>query len=292
SSLKFLLFFLFVAFLQPLSAFASTQGVTLSGNTFLLNGQPFVPRGFNSIALLNSQWCTNATTLTAITNYNSTELTAAKNNCHANTLRFQVSQPVLAGINGATYAQQIQNNVTTARNAGFIVDLSMQDQSLACGPAIPLPSQETETAWSTLINNTSLSSDPGIMFEVFNEPQNIATTAATNDPQQSTWVDWQNGGRQLQPTTSDTWTAYTPIGHQDLVNFMRNTLGISNVLIVDGSQYAEHLEGMPLLTDPESSYQIAYGIHPYYYTPGLNDWNKRWGYLDGTNAIIATEWNY
>jgi chitodextrinase len=276
----------------PQAAFAAAPGVTLSGNQFLLAGQPFVPHGFDSIALLNSAWCTSKSTAAAASNLGSAELNAAENTWNANTLRFQVSQPVLAGPNGAAYAQQVQSGADLALNAGFVVDISMQDQSLACGPAEPLPSQETETAWATLINNTTLAGNPSVMFELFNEPQNSpATTPATN-PQQETWADWLNGGRQIQPTSSEHWTAYTPVGHQELVTYLRTTLNVTNILIADGASSAEHLEGMPLLSDPGSSYQIAYAVHPYFYTPGLSAWNTRWGYLTSTNAVIATEWNY
>jgi hypothetical protein len=168
---------------------AVTQGVTVVGNQFYLNGRPFVPHGLNSISQLNSPWCTSKLAASAAANYGDAEIEAAKDAWHANTVRFQVSQPVLAGPNGPAYAQQIQTNVEEARNAGLVVIISMQDESLACGPAEPLPSPETETAWDTLVSNTTLQDDPYVMFEVFNEPQNLATNTPTTDPQQSTWVD-------------------------------------------------------------------------------------------------------
>ena len=65
---------------QPsVHASATAQGVTLSGNQFLLAGQPFVPHGFSSIALLNSAWCTSKSTAAAAGNLNTAELDAAKN---------------------------------------------------------------------------------------------------------------------------------------------------------------------------------------------------------------------
>jgi chitodextrinase len=265
--------------------------VTVVGNQFYLNGRPFVPHGLNSVSQLNSSWCTANSTATAAANYGDAEIAAAKDTWHANTLRFQVSQPVLAGPNGAAYAQQIQTNVQEALNAGLVVIISMQDESLACGPAEPLPSQETETAWNTLLANTTLQNNPYVMFELFNEPQNLATNTPTTDPQQSTWVDWEDGGRQLQPTSSDNWTAYTPVGYQDLVNYVRG-LNVSNVLIADGAHYAGQLQGVPILTDPDPSHEIAYAVHPFYYTDGQSNWDTRWGYLTDSQAVIATAWNY
>jgi chitodextrinase len=270
---------------------ASTRGVTVVGDQFYLNGRPFVPHGLNSVSQLNSSWCTAKSTAAAAANYGHAEIAAAKDTWHANTLRFQVSQPVLAGPNGAAYAQQVQTNVQQALNAGLVVIISMQDESLACGPAEPLPSQETETAWNTLLANTTLGDNPYVMFELFNEPQNLATNTPTTDPQQSTWVDWEDGGRQLQPTSSDNWTAYTPVGYQDLVNYVRG-LNYSNPLIADGAHYAGQLQGVPILTDPGPSYQIAYAVHPFYYTDGQSSWDNRWGYLTSSHAVIATAWNY
>ena len=274
------------------AAFAASGGLTISGNTFQLDGQPFVPQGFNSIAALYSTWCTTSATQAAASNFGSGELTAARTNWNANTLRFQVSQPVLAGPNGAAYAGQVQADADTALSDGFVVDISMQDQSLACGPGEPLPSQETEAAWTTLITNTTLSSHADVMFELFNEPQNSPVTTASTNPQQETWVDWQSGGRQIDPKSTQTWSAYTPVGFQDLVNLMRGTLNVSNVLVADGANKAGTLAGVPILTDPGSSYQIAYAVHPYVYTDGQSSWSTRFGQLAGTNAVIATEWNF
>jgi chitodextrinase len=271
---------------------ASTTGITMSGDEFLLNGEPFVPHGFNSIALLNSPWCSQSDTAAAANNFTSTELATAMSSWNANTLRFQVSQPVLAGPDGAAYAQQIQDGVGMAIAAGFVVIVSMQDQFLACGPAEPLPSQETEDAWATLIGNTTLGSNPYVMFELFNEPQNAPVTSATTNPKQETWPDWLSGGRQIEPSATQNWAPYTPIGHQDLVDYLRSALNVTDVLIADGASHAESLAGIPILSDPGSNYQIAYAVHPYNYTGGQSDWDARWGYLAGSYALIATEWDY
>ena len=210
----------------------------------------------------------------------------------ANTLRFQVSQPVLAGPDGAAYAQQIQAGAGMALAAGFVVIVSMQDQSPACGPAEPLPSQETEDAWTTLLSNTTLGSNPYVMFELFNEPRNAPVTSPATSPRQETWPDWLSGGRQIEPSSGQTWAPYTPVGHQDLVDYLRGTLNVTNVLIADGASNAESLAGLPVLTEPGSSYQIAYAVHPYNYTGGQSEWDARWGYLAGPYALIATEWDY
>jgi chitodextrinase len=128
------------------------------------------------------------------------------------------------------------------------------------------------------------------MFELFNEPANQPVSTPTTNPGQSTWIDWLSGGRLIGPGSG--WAAYVPVGHQDLVNYLRNTLNVPNVLIADGASKGEHLEGMPQLQDPGGANQIAYALHPYAYTDGQAAWDTRWGYLAATNALIATEWNY
>jgi hypothetical protein len=273
-------------------ASAGAPVISVQGNQFLADGVAFVPRGFNSIALLNSQWCTEPYTAAAAQGFTPSELALAKDVWRANTLRFQVSQPMLASANGAAYAREIEQDLAPALDAGFVVIISMQDQSRACGKATPLPGAATKTAWETLVANTGLDGNPSVMFELFNEPQNSELTTPTTDPRQYTWVDWLNGGRQVAPSSGSTWTAYTPIGHQALVNHLRTDLHVPNVLIADGSRKAGHLEGLPLLQDPGSSYQIAYAAHTYYFTEGPANWDLRWGYLAATNAVIATEWNY
>jgi chitodextrinase len=279
--------------LSPLQSRASAAtGIELAGNQFVLDGEPFVPQGFNSIALLNSAWCTSNLTKNAAANFGPAELDMAKTTWDANTLRFQVSQPVLAGLNGVAYAQQLQTDVSAALDAGFVVDVSMQDEGLACGPSAPLPSQETETAWTTLLANTQLGNDPMVMLELYNEPNNMPSTTPATTPSGSSWPDWQNGGRALQPPKGATWSAYTPVGHQQLVDFLRDTLGAGNVLIADGASKGERLDGVPLLTDSAPSYQIAYAVHPYLFTGGLSSWTTHFGNLAATNAVIATEWNY
>lgn len=269
-----------------------TRGITLAGNKFLRDGRPFLPQGFNTIATLRSRSCAKRTTAAAADNFGARELRTAKTLWDANTIRFQVSQPVLAGPSGAAYAAEVQTHVDMARDDGLVIVISMQDESVACGHAQPLPGPDTEAAWSTLIDHSALRSDPYVMFELFNEPQNSPITTATTDPEQETWVDWLEGGREIEPDPSQSWAAYRPVGFQKLVDYMRDTLHVTNVLIVDGASYAEQLEGMPVLRDPGAGYEIAYGVHPYFYTEGQNGWNKRFGYLTGSHAVIATEWNY
>ena len=71
------------------------------------------------------------------------------------------------------------------------------------------------------------------MFEILNEPQPKHTAA-----NRALWADAMN----------------------NMVTIIRNA-GATNVLIADGLNYAEQLDGAPVLADPLN--QVAYGSHPY-----------------------------
>jgi hypothetical protein len=47
---------------------------------------------------------------------------------------------------------------------------------------------------------------------------------------------------------------------------------------------------VPKLTDP--LHRLAYGVHPFYYTLGKSDWDRRFGNLSKRTRVIADEWNF
>ena len=262
---------------EPASA-SSSIGLRVTGNQLTRNGYDFLPRGFNMIGLLAPDWCVTGQGPLAASHFGQAELDAAKD-WNANTLRFQVSQrgladPAIAQTTRDTYLQRVVDGVQLARSNGFVVIVSMQDQSNGCGRSHPLPSALTVSAWNVLA--PALMSDRHVMFELFNEP------AVENTAQG--WVQWRDGG--IGPTTN---LGDAPVGHEALIDQLRS-LGAKNVLIADGVNYAGRLAGIPLLDD--STGQVMYGVHPYYLNNGEPWWNQQWGYLTSTVPVIATEWNY
>ncbi len=258
-------------------AFATT-GLSISGNQLYKDGSAYIPRGFNMIAVLTPSWCTNTLGNNANANWGSSELTAAAN-WHATMLRFQVSQRGLAdstisSTDRANYLTEVENAVTDARTAGFDVILSMQDQSIGCGTAHPFPTSMTTDAWNVLA--PVYASDPYVMFELFNEPNETNNTAG--------WNQWKNGG-----TTPNSNQGDTAVGHQALLNTIRG-LGNTNVVIADGLNMAERLSGLTTLSDSASA--LMYGIHPYFYTSGQSWWDSQYGTPSASVPVIATEWNY
>lgn len=278
---------------------AATPGVSVSGNLLYKDGQPFIVRGFTMVGLLSPPGCNQGVGTTAFNHLNQTEMNAAKNVWKANTLRFQVSENGLSGSGFAAgepaqYLDRIKTGVQLARSNGFVVILSLQDQSISCGPARPLPVPESVAVWQNLAN--TFKSDPYIMFELWNEPNNGPATSrpATTSPGYDTtltWPDWLNGRTTaIKPTSGENWSPYIPVGHQQLVNAIRAT-GATNVLIGNGANKGEHLENMPMLNDNLSPAQIAYSPHFYYFQTSVTDWNTRFGYLAATKPLIITEWN-
>jgi hypothetical protein len=260
------------------AAEAGPAGLTVAGTGLLLDGTPFVPRGFNMVGLLTPDWCVRAQTADARANLGEQELAAARA-WGATTLRFQVSQRGLADASIAradrdAYLQEVVAGVTMARDDGFVVIVSMQDQTYGCGPAHPLPTAQTVAAWDVLA--PAFSGDPSVALELFNEPDNDATAAG--------WAQWRTGG-----TTPLTNQGAPAVGHQALVEHLRS-LGVPNLLVADVAQKGERSAGLPLLADPAGN--LAYAIHPYNYTNGPSWWDQQYGSLAAAAPVVATEWNY
>ena len=250
--------------LYPQAAPVQT-GVRVSGNKLLKNGKVWQPRGLSMVGSL-----TQGAAVEAYAHWGEAELAAAKA-WGADSLRFQVAQPYLdprGGQDTAAYVARLRSMIDLARSRGFVMVLSMQDQSLAGGDATPLQDASTERAWRTLA--PLYANDPYVIYELFNEPDNQATPAG--------WSTWKNGGDGY-------------VGHQQLVNLLRS-LGAKNVLLADGAQKSGVLTGLPLLADPLN--QLGYATHPYYIGAVRSDpnaWEKRFGYLAATHVVVSTEWN-
>ncbi len=266
------------ASVAPVDYSSPKVGPRLVDGQLTLGGQPFLPRGFNMIGLLAPAWCTTGQGPPAAAHFGDAELDAAKA-WNANTLRFQVSQrgladPGVAAADRDAYLAKVIAGVKLARSHGFFVIVSLQDQSNGCGPAHPLPTSMSVAAWQVLA--PALMDDAGVMFELFNEPNLDATTAG--------WLQWRDGGSG--PTTN---LGDTPVGHQALLDQVR-ALGARNVVIADGLNKGERLNGLTPLSDTAG--QLMYGIHPYVFQQGPADWDQRYGSLSATYPMIATEWNF
>jgi fibronectin type 3 domain-containing protein len=266
----------------------AAPGMDVAGNRLYRDGQEFTPRGFNFIGILGPDGCANLPRQAAAAraSFGLVELLAARDDWHANTVRFQVSQSGLdpqSAIYVPAYLDRVTGAVAQARSLGLTVILSMQDQSNGCGSAHPMPSDATVRAWQNLV--PLVAADPDVMFELFNEPQNDVDAAG--------WAQWLTGGPG--PKTNQ---GAPIIGHQTLVQTVRD-LGATNVLIADGAKSAGSLQGLPPLSDPLAAPRIAYAWHPYsFHVSGTAtlatdqaNWDSRTAAVSAVAPLLATEWN-
>jgi hypothetical protein len=208
---------------------------------------------------------------------------------HADTIRFQISQPALdpaSDLYDPQYFSDVKSAIQTARANGFVVMVMMQDEMITGNKGQdPLPSMETQNDWDLFTK--AFGSDRGVVFEVYNEPALTASVA--------NWQLWLNGGKYKD-------SSY--LGMQTLVDHLRGS-GAQNVLVVDGlgvvatdplnpnqpvQEAAATLENVPIVKDPLG--RIVYAVHPYQH--GLSDesaWDAEFGTPSTMLPVWADEWS-
>ena len=244
-----------------------TGAVSVSGKNLLRDGQPWTPHGFVSIAFVAPPAAQTGAFLNAYTNFSQAELEAMKKNWNADTVRFQVSQPGLDPQNklfDSTFLETVKNAVRLARSIGLNVIVSVQDEPQSGETQTPTalyPNAATLRVWSQLA--PLFNNDPGIMYEILNEPYPAAT-----------------------PTNWTTWQARMNAA----ISTIRGT-GSKNVIIADGLNLAQDLDGVLPLTDPAN--EVAYAAHPYFHSSTdqqSQTWENHFGSLASTAPVIVTEW--
>jgi hypothetical protein len=266
---------------SPRSASAS-DAVTVQGNHLLRGGASWIPRGVQIVGLVAPDGALTGKYIDAHAHFGAAELQAARAS-HADTIRFQVSQYGLDPMDplySPQYVQEVRSGIQLARSTGLNVIISMQGQSPignTTGGGCPLPNTGAERAWNQIA--PMFAGDPGVLFELYNEPSLGASF--TN------WQLWQNGGFVPQQNG----TVCPEVGMQTLINDIRQD-GADNVIIVPGLGAEFTLAGMPTLTDPANPFnpQLAYGVHYPSLTGGVGVWNGEFGNLSGTVPVIVTEW--
>ena len=262
------------------SASASQQIVDVSSTSMTLNGSPWLSKGVapqafvRPLAGLQTDPSESAR-LNARENYGATEL-AAIHAFGADTIRFQIGQPALdpaSPLYDSTYLAQVVGAVQTARQAGFVVMIMMQDEAISGDPhPHPLPTAETQTDWDLLA--AQFGSDRGVVFELYNEP-NLPDTS-TN------WQLWLNGGTAPNEATPS-------IGMQPLITHLRAN-GAQNVFVLDGLRLGKTLNGLPSVTDPLN--RLVYAVHPYQNgSADESQWETQFGQASSRVPVWADEWS-
>jgi endoglucanase len=284
----------------------SQQNVGVKGTHLTLNGHPWQSRGValqgfvRPLALLESELAANpnnkeaALLLNARHHYGLAELKFASA-FHANTLRFQTSQPALdpkSPLYDSNYFYELVDAIQTARHAGFVVMIMMQDEKITGddGQGL-LPTEETQRDWDQLTQ--AFGTDRGVVFELYNEPGLNASA--------SSWQLWLNGGQIEVKGQRKSF-----LGMQTLIDHLREA-GAQNVFVLDGlgvevkdlatgkpvREAAETLENVPPVSDP--LHRVVYAVHPYQHGLSLSDessqWEEDFGTPSKTIPVWADEWS-
>ncbi len=266
---------------SPRSASAS-DAVTVQGNHLLRGGAWWIPRGVQIVGLVAPDAALSGKYADAHAHFGVAELRAA-HAAHADTIRFQVSQYGLDPMDplySPTYVQEVRSGIQLARSNGLNVIVSLQAQGpagAAQGQNCPLPSTGAERAWNQIA--PMFAGDPGVMFELYNEPSLGLTF--TN------WQLWLNGGF----VTQQDGMVCQEVGMQTLIDDIRHD-GADNVIIVPGLAAEFSLAGMPPVTDPANPFnpQLAYGVHYPSLEGGPGAWNSEFARMSQTEPVIVTEW--
>lgn len=300
---------------------SDVTGVTAGSGTLLTTeGAPFLPRGFNSVGILypipyaaalctlphNKPGSPTGEDMEAVQKTMTTEtdqqFSAMKKDWNANSVRFQVSQGALVKEYEALqqnpkaqtpYTDMVKDVVAKARAAGLITIVSMQTEFLSCTPfeneatkkLQKLPDQSTEKAWYQLLKNWPLTRNPGVVLEIFNEPNTEKECGQTG------WQSWATGCGDERDQGMVTVGKYVRSLEPSQPN---------NVLLFDGDDNAEDFTGFSVPDGmPDNS---AYAEHPYRYVTKVDgtanlaaserNWTTRFGYLPSSgHTVVVTEWN-
>ncbi len=240
--------------------------VTVRDNTLLRDGRPWIPHGFYQIAFEvapgNLEKADHPFWANAYHHYSPSEYPEMRS-AGADSVRMQISQEASdprSPLYDQAYLSKALDAVRAARAAGLTVMLCVQDESHVPGEtAIDYPDDGTRRIWRAIA--PTFADDAGVMYELLNEPR--------PKPNPQNWARWRATMTNTLRTVRDT--------------------GAHNVVIIDGLDVGQILDGAPLLPDS----QVAYASHPYALaaqgqTKAL--WDAKFGMFSRRAPVIITEW--
>ena len=182
-----------------------------------------------------------------------------------NTVRVPLNEDCWLGINGVppmtsghTYQVAIQTFVAMLRSHDLFVVLDLHWNAPGGGLAksqLPMADADHSAAFWTSVAG-AFKGDPGVVFDVYNEPYIKTDNADTTDP----WACWQSGCT-MKPSTpgGEGWKS---AGMQSLVDAVRRT-GATNVILLGGLSYANDLSGWLAHAPSDPLHQLAASYHLY-----------------------------
>lgn len=241
--------------------------VTVEGNRFLRDGEPWIAEGVTLVGLVTPRArMAKMPTYAAARAAFGEDMLAEVDRFGADLVRYQVSQYALDPKSkdyDPAYRDDVLTGIAATRAAGYNVIVSMQWQGAAGRPdPTGLPSATTRRAWREIL--PAFAKDHGILLEVFNEP-----AIGRSRPE-----DWK------------TWVEIT----QPLIDMLRRA-GSENVLLAGGARHARSFDGVRLLDDPLG--QLGYAVHPFLgpHNQTREQWELNFGALSETHPVMATAFN-
>ncbi|MHB1687551.1 MAG: glycoside hydrolase family 5 protein [Ignavibacteriaceae bacterium] len=139
-----------------------------------------------------------------------------------------------------------------------------------------MPDMNSVTFWKDAA--TKYANNPGVIFDVYNEPHDVS------------WNIWKNGG-QVSELINGINISYTAPGLQMLIDTIR-AAGANNILIAGGLDWGYDLSGVLtgyMLNDPNGN-GIIYGSHIYPWKGNsAADWNPHVGNIAVNYPVFIGE---
>jgi endoglucanase len=256
--------------------------VTIAGKQLLLDGKPWTPHGFYQVpyevppAAFPKE---DAFWKDAYDGQGAWEYAEMKAQ-GADSVRLQIAQdganPGNPKYFDAEWLGQAKRAIREARAAGLIVIVSIQDEvQTGVKAQAPLPNDATRAVWAELI--PEFGKNRGVLFELYNEPNDIPHDPKPDIDQRPTAEQWQRWAAAMNET----------------IAFVRER-GSVNVVVADGLVHAQQLAGAPDLIDP--LHQVLYAAHPYTSGPHAaadqtkRSWEEKFGHFARTHPVIISEW--
>ena len=245
---------------------ANTGRVVVLGNQLVRDGKPWVPHGYYQIAFEvapgNFSHADHSFWAKAYEHYGPEEYRAMRE-ASADSVRIQIAQTGAdpdSELFDSAFLQKALGAVRSARAEGLTVIVSVQDEShVPDDKPTDLPDDGTRRVWKEIA--PEFASDQGVLFELLNEPRPA--------PNPQNWKRWKHAMMATVRTVRET--------------------GARNVVIADGLNVGQVLDGAPILNDS----QVAYASHPYaLHAEGQTRavWDAKFGRFAQTAPVIITEW--
>ncbi len=176
---------------------------------------------------------------------------AAMASWHMNAVRIPLNEDCWLGINGApaqfsglNYQSAIESYVSELNADGMVAILDLHwnapGSTLANGQQVMADADHSPAFWTSVA--TAFRSDPGVVFDLYNEPHDIS------------WSCWLNGC-----TTSAGWRT---AGMQTLIDAVRST-GATQPIMVAGLGWAGDLSGWLANEPVDPQGQLIASVHVY-----------------------------